>query len=144
MGKPVNIVNRKARFDYEFIRNLVAGFKLLGSEVKSIKDGKVSFVDSYCYFDGGEIFVKNLNITPLENGTPHEPNRERKLLLKRREIEKLKGDMDKGLSIVPVRIFTTERGLIKIEISLAKGKKSYDKRNLIKERDIDRETRRSI
>jgi SsrA-binding protein len=144
MGKSVIINNKKSRFDYEFVRTLVAGFKLLGSEVKSIRDGRVSFVDSYCYFHEGEIFIKNLNITPISARYSHEPNRERKLLLKRKEIEKLKSEMDKGLSIVPVKIFTNERDLIKIEIALAKGKKNYDKRNNIKERDLDREMKRSI
>lgn len=126
------------------MRTLVAGFKLLGSEVKSIRDGRVSFVDSYCYFHDGEIFIKNLNITPVSTRYSHEPNSERKLLLKRKEIEKLKSEMDKGLSIVPVKIFTNERDLIKIEIALARGKKNYDKRNSIKERDLDREMKRSI
>jgi SsrA-binding protein len=144
MGKSVIINNKKSRFDYEFVRTLVAGFKLLGSEVKSIRDGRVSFVDSYCYFHEGEIFIKNLNITPISARYSHEPNRERKLLLKRKEIEKLKSEMDKGLSIVPVKIFTNERDLIKIEIALARGKKNYDKRNNIKERDLDREMKRSI
>jgi SsrA-binding protein len=144
MTNKVNINNRKAKFDYEFIRTLTAGMQLLGSEVKAIRDGRVSFVDSYCYFNGKELFLKNLNITPISSAYTHEPNRERRLLLNKSELRKLQNDMVKGMSIVPYRIFTNERGLIKLEIALAKGKKSYDKRAAIKEKDIDRETKRNL
>ena len=144
MKKPVNINNRKARFDYEFIRTLTAGMQLMGSEVKSIKDSRVSFVDSYCYFKDKELFLKNLNVTPISATYTHEPARERKLLLNRRELKKLESDMDKGMTIVPFRIFTNERGLIKIDIALAKGKRTFDKKEKIKEADIKRDTKRSI
>jgi len=144
MKKPVNINNRKARFDFEFIRTLTAGIQLTGSEVKSIKDNRVSFVDSYCYFRDKELFLKNLNVTPISAIYTHEPARERKLLLNRRELKKLESDMDRGMTIVPFRIFTNEKGLIKIDIALAKGKRTFDKRASIKEKDIDRDTKRSI
>jgi SsrA-binding protein len=144
MVNKVNINNRKAKFDYEFIRTLTAGMQLMGSEVKAIRDGRVSFVDSYCYFKEKELFLKNLNITPISSTYTHEPNRERKLLLNRRELKKLESDMDRGMTIVPFRIFTNEKGLIKLDIALAKGKKEYNKRQSIKEKDIDRDTKRSI
>jgi SsrA-binding protein len=144
MKKPVNINNRKARFDFEFIRTLTAGMQLTGSEVKSIKDNRVSFVDSYCYFKDKELFLKNLNVTPISAIYTHEPARERKLLLNRKELKKLESDMDKGMTIVPFRIFTNEKGLIKIDIALAKGKRTFNKRASIKEKDIDRDTKRSI
>ena len=144
MKKPVNINNRKARFDFEFIRTLTAGMQLTGSEVKSIKDNRVSFVDSYCYFRDKELFLKNLNVTPISAIYTHEPARERKLLLNRKELKKLESDMDKGMTIVPFRIFTNEKGLIKIDIALAKGKRTFDKRASIKEKDIDRDAKRSI
>jgi SsrA-binding protein len=144
MTNNININNRKAKFDYEFIRTLTAGMQLLGSEVKSIRGGRVSFVDSYCYFRDKELFLKNLNITPISTTYTHEIARERKLLLNRRELKKLESDMDRGMTIVPFRIFTNERGLIKIEIALAKGKKTYSKKQSIKERDIDRDTKRTI
>jgi len=144
MTNKVNINNRKAKFDYEFVRTLTAGMQLLGSEVKAIRDGRVSFVDSYCYFNGKELFLKNLNITPISPTYTHEPNRERRLLLNKSELKKLQNDAVKGMSIVPFRIFTNERGLIKLDIALAKGKKSYDKRASIKEKDIDRETKRNL
>jgi len=144
MKKPVNINNRKARFDFEFIRTLTAGMQLTGSEVKSIKDNRVSFVDSYCYFKDKELFLKNLNVTPISAIYTHETARERKLLLNRKELKKLESDMDKGMTIVPFRIFTNEKGLIKIDIALAKGKRTFNKRASIKEKDIDRDTKRSI
>ena len=144
MTNKVSINNRKAKFDYEFIRTLTAGMQLMGSEVKAIRDGRVSFVDSYCYFKEKELFLKNLNITPISSTYTHEPNRERRLLLNKSELRKLQNDMDRGMTIVPFRIFTSEKGLIKLDIALAKGKKTYDKRAAIKEKDIDRDTKRSI
>ena len=144
MTNKVSINNRKAKFDYEFIRTLTAGMQLMGSEVKAIRDGRVSFVDSYCYFKEKELFLKNLNITPISSTYTHEPNRERRLLLNKSELRKLQNDMDRGMTIVPFRIFTNEKGLIKLDIALARGKKTYDKRAAIKEKDIDRDTKRSI
>ena len=144
MTNKVNINNRKAKFDYEFIRTLTAGMQLMGSEVKAIRDGRVSFVDSYCYFKEKELFLKNLNITPISSTYTHEPSRERRLLLNKSELRKLQNDMDRRMTIVPFRIFTNEKGLIKLDIALAKGKKTYNKRASIKEKDIDRDTKRSI
>jgi SsrA-binding protein len=134
-------VNKKAKFEYEFIRTEVAGIQLYGSEVKSISSGKMTMSESYCVFIGNELFVKNIHIT--ENGTAytHEPIRDRKLLLKRRELNKLKKDLVKGLTIVPYKIFKNSRGLYKIEVVLARGKNLYDKRQTIKDRDIKNEIR---
>jgi len=133
------IINRRVKFEYEFIRTEVAGIQLMGSEVKSINDGKITMSESFCLFIGDELFVKNIHIT--DNGTAysHEPLRDRKLLLKRKELNKLKKDLIKGLTIVPYKVFKNDRGLYKIEIVLAKGKNLYDKRQSIKEKDIKRE-----
>jgi len=140
----MQIVNRKASFDYTFIEKYTAGVVLLGSEVKSIRESKVSMVDAFCYFSDGELLLKGLNVTTGLNAFQHEPLRDKKLLLKRKELKKLEGNIDKGISIIPIKIFLSERGLIKIEIALAKGKKSYDKKNSIKEKDIKRETDREL
>jgi SsrA-binding protein len=104
----------------------------------------ISFSDSYCIFENGELFLKNLSLTPVSFMYGHEVTRDKKLLLKRKELRKLENDLDKGLTIVPYRIFTNDKGCIKIEIALAKGKKLFDKRNTIKERDIDRDTKRNL
>lgn len=138
----VNIKNRKARFEFEFIDTLVAGIVLTGTEIKSIREGKASLQEAYCFFKGNELFTKGMNITPYAEATHynHDPVRERKLLLNKREIDKWKSKLEeKGLTIVPVRLFLTDRGLAKMEIALAKGKKIYDKRQNIKERDTKRE-----
>ena len=140
----VSIFNRKAKFDYEFIDKYTAGICLVGSEVKAIRDSRVSMVDSFCFFIENELWIKNAIITPGLNSFQHEPARDRKLLLKRKELKKLKGALDPGLTIIPIRIFTSERNVIKVEIALCKGKKNYDKRQTIKERDIEREIRGSI
>ena len=141
MHKGVNIRNRKASFDYFFERELNAGIQLIGSEIKAIINGKISLVDSYCYFKKNELYMKGVNIS-AEGIFTHEPNRERKLLLKRRELDRLQRDLLDGMTIVVKRIFSNDRGKIKAEIALAKGKKNYDKRNSIKEREIDRELKR--
>jgi SsrA-binding protein len=138
----VNIKNKKARFEFEFIDTLVAGIVLKGTEIKSIREGKASLQEAYCYFNRGEIFIKSMNITPYAEATHfnHDPVRERKLLIKKRDIEKWQSKMEeKGLTIVPVRLFMTDKGLAKMEIALAKGKKIHDKRDSIKERDSKRE-----
>jgi SsrA-binding protein len=138
----LSIANRKAKFDYEFLEIWIAGICLTGSEVKSVRDSKVSMVDSFCFFISDELWLKGMTITPGLNSFQHDPIRDRKLLLKRKELKKLKDKMDQGLTIVPIRIFSSERNLIKVEIALAKGKKSYDKRNAIKEREAEREIRK--
>lgn len=141
-SKTVNIRNRQASFEYELLDKYVAGIVLSGTEIKSIREGKVNLQDGYCYLNNSEMFVKGINITPYAQGTHynHEATRERKLLLKRAEIRKLEGKVEeKGLTLVPVRLFINDRGFAKLEIALARGKKTHDKRNSIRERDAKRE-----
>lgn len=132
------IVNRKAKFNFEFIDSYKAGIVLTGTEIKSIKEGKVNMSDSFCYFKNGELWLKNLHISMYNFGSyaNHEPLRLRKLLLTKKELRKLEGKIkEKGLTIIPYKIFFNERGLAKMEINLAKGKKSYDKRESLKSSD---------
>ena len=140
--KQLNIVNKKAKFEYHFFQTYEAGISLVGTEVKSIKAGNVSLADAYCLFRKGELFVKSLYIAEYEMGNinNHETRRDRKLLLKKPELRKLERRVsEKGLSIVPYRIYLSERGLIKMELALAQGKKSYDKRTSIKDRESKRD-----
>jgi SsrA-binding protein len=139
MKNSVNIINRKVSHEYFFVDTFVVGVKLMGSEVKSIRDGKVSLVDAYCYFNEGELYVKGMNIPEYRQSYTHEPIRDRKLLMKKKELIKLQKELIKGLTIVPYKLFTNDRGLIKMEIVLAKGKKLYDKKESLKEKDIKRE-----
>ncbi|MCO5232630.1 MAG: SsrA-binding protein SmpB [Chitinophagales bacterium] len=137
----IDIVNKKARFNFEFIQTFTAGLQLHGTEIKSIREGKMNLTDGYCYFKSDELWVKNVHISPYKQGTynNHEPLRIRKLLLQRRELTKLQNAVkEKGLTIVPYRVFLSERNLIKMEIALAKGKKLHDKRESIKEKDSKR------
>lgn len=143
MPRGIDIRNRKASFDYFFIEEFTAGIQLYGSEVKSIANGKISIVDSFCYLDKGELFVTGINITPLGDFS-HDPLRKRKLLLKKKELIKIERELTEGLTIIVKRIFSNERGKIKAEITISKGKKNYDKRNSIKEKDIDREIKRNL
>jgi len=143
MKNQINIVNKKAKFEYEFIRNEIGGIVLMGSEVKSIRDGKISLSESFCTFIGGELFLRNANISEMSSDYTHKSNQDRKILLKRRELQRLQKELIKGLTIVPYRIFLNEKGLIKIDVALAKGKKLHDKRETIKARDIDREIKRN-
>ena len=140
----IHIVNRKAKFEYFFERSENAGLVLVGSEVKAIRNGKCSLVDAFCTFEEDELFIRGMNIPNEGNAFSHEPTRSRKLLLKRKELNKLQKDLVKGLTIIPYRIFENEYGMLKMEICLAKGKKLYDKRNAIKERDLDREQKKDI
>jgi SsrA-binding protein len=138
----INIRNRQAGFEYELLDKYVAGIVLTGTEIKSIREGKVNLQDGYCYINNGELFVKGVNITPYAQGTHynHEATRERKLLLKRSELRKLEGKIEeKGLTLVPVRLFINDRGFAKMEIAVGRGKKLHDKRNSIKEREAKRE-----
>ena len=137
-----SIVNRKAKFEYLFIDTYVAGISLIGSEVKAIRDGKANMVDAYCIFDKGELWVKSLGITPGPGSFQHDPMRDKKILLRKRELRKLGSSLDKGLTIIPIKIFCNEKNRLKIEIALAKGKKLYDKREAIKNRDLDRDMER--
>lgn len=143
----INIENRRASFDYSFIEKYVAGLVLTGTEIKSIREGKAALVDSYCYFLKNELWIKNMHISEYSEGTHynHEPNRERKLLLNRQEISKLQKKIkDQGLTIIPIRLFTSDSGYAKLEIALAKGKKQFDKREDIKKRDVEREMKRKF
>ena len=143
--KNVNIRNKKASYEYQFIDKYVAGIVLLGSEIKSIRLGKANLQDSYCTFFNNELFVKELHISPYElaRNFNHEAKRDRKLLLNKRELKKLlTKNKEKGLTIIPIRIFINEKGLAKLEIALAKGKKIYDKREDIKAKDIKRDMAR--
>lgn len=135
----VNIKNRKASFDYFFDRVLVAGIQLLGTEIKAIRNGKVSLVDGFCYFRSGELFLKGVNISATEDSFTHEPLRERKLLLNRKELNSLEKDLTDGTTIIVKKMFSNDRGLIKVEIALARGKKNYDKRASLKDKEIKRE-----
>jgi SsrA-binding protein len=144
MKKSINIINKKARFEYEFLQTDIVGISLLGSEVKSIRQGKVSISEGYCYFKDGELFVKGMNISDYGFGSFHETVRDRKLLLKRKELNSLESKLMNGLTIVPYRVFINEKGLIKMEIALAKGKKIHDKKNQIKIRDLDRDLKKQI
>ena len=136
MKENINIVNRSAKFEYEFIDTYSAGIMLTGVEVKFIRNGRLSFVDSFCTFQNGELFMKNVSISGIGND---DIKRDRKLLLKKKELNKLLKDLDKGLTIVPIRVYTNERRVFKVDIALARGKKLYDKRDSIKKRDMDRE-----
>ena len=138
----INIKNKRATFDYEILEEWVAGVVLVGTEIKSIRAGKASMVDTYCYFDRGELWIRGVNIAEYAWGTcnNHTPRRARKLLLTARELQKLeRASQDKGLTIVGLRLFLTERGLAKIAIGLARGRKAYDKREYLKENDAKRE-----
>jgi SsrA-binding protein len=143
-----NIVirNRRASFEYEFIEKYIAGIQLRGTEIKALRQGKASLNDSYCQFYKGELYVKGLSISEYSWGNinNHDPLRERKLLLTARELRKLERKVrESGLTIIVLKIFVNERGLAKLEIALAKGKKSYDKREDLKQKDARREIERS-
>lgn len=138
----INIKNKRAKYEFEFIDTYMAGLVLKGTEIKSIREGKVNLQDGHCYFKSGELFVKNVHISPYVQGSfyNHTEDRERKLLLKRQELNKLESKMnEKGLTIIPLRLFINDRGIAKMEIALARGKKLHDKRDSIKERDVKRE-----
>ncbi|MCC8113872.1 MAG: SsrA-binding protein SmpB [Bacteroidales bacterium] len=140
-AKDINIKNKKARFDYEIIDTYTAGLVLTGTEIKSIRQGKASLVDTYCYVTNGEVWVKNMHISEYFYGSynNHAAKRDRKLLLNRKEIRRLEKDgKEAGFTIVPLRLFINERGLAKLVIGLGRGKKEYDKRQSIKEREDKR------
>ena len=142
----INIKNKRAYFDYEIIEKFVAGIQLSGTEIKSVRAGRAALVESYCYFIKGELWVKGMNISEYFYGTfnNHAPHRIRKLLLNKQELKKLeRKTKESGLTIVPLRMFLNERGLAKLEIALAKGKKKHDKRETIKEKDQKREMERA-
>lgn len=130
--------NRKAKYEYEFIEKWTAGISLTGSEVKSIKEGHIDFTGSWCELRNRECFCRDLYIKELDTMFSHQGKRERRLLLTKKELKKLEKMMDKGLTIVPVAVFVNPKGLIKMTIALARGKKQYDKRQVIKAREMDR------
>lgn len=143
----ISIKNRKASFNYELVERFVAGMKLVGTEIKSIRGGKVNLTDSYCTIIRGEMYVINLHIAEYELGTVnnHIAKRDRKLLLNKKEIEKLdKKVKESGLTIVPTKLFVNDRGLAKLEIALARGKKTYDKRETLKSKDAKRDIDRAM
>ena len=147
MAKEINIRNKRASFDYEFIEEYNAGIVLTGTEIKSIRAGKASLVDSYCYFHRGELWVKGMNIAEYKLGTyyNHQEKRERKLLLTKKELVKLEKKVkESGLTIVPIRVFLNEKGYAKVRIALAKGKKEYDKRESLKAKDAKKEMDRAM
>ncbi len=140
--KNINIRNKRATFDYEILEEFVAGVVLVGTEIKSIRAGRASLTDSFCYFDRNELWIRGVNIAEYAWGTcnNHAPRRDRKLLLTARELEKLRrAGQDRGLTIVGLRLFLNERGLAKIVVGLARGRKAYDKREYLKENDARRE-----
>ena len=144
---PVSIRNKKASFEYFFVETYTAGIVLTGTEIKSIRQGKASLVDSYCYIHNGEIWVKGMNISPYFFGTynNHEAKRDRKLLLTKKEIHKLQeATKQVGFTIVPTLVFIDAKGRAKVDIALAKGKKEYDKRQTLKEKEDRREMDRAI
>lgn len=137
----VNIKNKKASFQYELIEKLIAGIELVGTEIKSIRQGKASLVDGYCFFRKNELFI-TMHISEYSHGGHynHDPKRERKLLLKRNELKRLEKKVkNTGLTIIPLRIFITEKGWAKLQIALARGKKMEDKRQSLKQKDDKRE-----
>ena len=145
LPKEVNILNKRASFEFNLIQKFVAGMQLHGTEVKSIILGNCTISESYCFFKDDELFIKGLNIGTLKHASynNHEPFRLRKLLLKKRELHKLKvKGSEKGFAIVPLKIYESERGFLKIEIAIGQGKKSFDKRETIKERDVKRAMQR--
>ena len=146
MEKKNNILidNRKANYNYFLLEEYVAGIVLEGCEVKSIRNRDVNMSDSYCTFVGNELIIKNMHISPYKNSgftyKDYDPKRDRKLLLTKRELRKLQKDVQaKGYTIVPVNLYTNDKGLVKLTIAVAKGKHTYDKSQTIKERDLDRE-----
>lgn len=140
--KNIMITNRRATHEYAFLLEYEAGIMLTGTEIKSIRAGYANLTDAYCTFEHGELYVKNMNISEYANGSyyNHEAKRMRKLLLHRKELKKLERRLkEKGLTIVPYKLYISERGFAKLQIALAQGKKSYDKRESIKERDVKRD-----
>jgi len=135
------ITNRKAKFEFHFEQKYVAGIVLTGTEIKSIRNSKIQLSESYCYFKGHELWIKDLHISPYTHGNLFnpDPRRERKLLLNKKELEKLKSSIEKdGLTVIPYKLFFNERNIAKLEIASAKGKKLYDKRQDLKEKDSKR------
>ncbi|MEG1665068.1 MAG: SsrA-binding protein SmpB [Mucinivorans sp.] len=145
--RKIEIKNRRATFDYEILETWVSGIVLTGTEIKSLRTGKASLVDCYCYFDNSELYVRGMNIAEYHWGTynNHQPKRDRKLLLNRKELRKIERvAQDKGITIVGLKMFVNEKGLAKLLIGLGRGRKIYDKREHLKEKDSLREMDRAM
>lgn len=143
----INIKNRRASFEYQLLDSYVAGIVLQGTEIKSIRQGKVDLSDGYCFFENDELYVKELRIAPYEKGTyyNHSETRPRKLLLRKTELRKITiKSQDIGITLIPTRLFINDKGLAKLEFALARGKKLHDKRDSIKERDVKKELSRHL
>lgn len=141
------IKNKKAGFEFHLLQNFTAGIVLTGTEVKSIRDGKASLAEAYCFFQEDELWVKNMHISEYKQGSynNHEPRRLRKLLLNKKEIKKIQSKLkEKGTTIIPVQLFFNERGIAKLEIAVARGKKMFDKREDLKKKDQQREISRVV
>ena len=147
MENRINIQNKKARFEYHLMDKFVAGIVLSGTEIKSIRNGKASILEAYCVFDNGEVWIRNMHIAAYENSSfyQHSPRSDRKLLLNKKEIAKIEKFLkDKGNTLVPLKMFISDKGWAKLEIACAKGKKLHDKRHDLKEKDDKREMERAM
>jgi SsrA-binding protein len=141
----INIVNRRASFEYQLVQKYTAGIILTGTEIKSVREGSANIGDAFCFIKDGEMFIRNLHISIWKQGSfyNHEPMRVRKLLLNKTEIRKIKAKaLERGFTVIPVRMFISETGYAKIEIAVAQGKRNFDKREDIKKRDITRQLAR--
>lgn len=141
------IKNRKARHNYFFVKEIEAGIVLIGSEIKSIRAGKISFKDSYASFEANEVWLYNFHISPykFDSSTLRDPERKRKLLLNKREIKKIKIQLEeKGMTLVPSEVYINENGFAKVKLAIAKGKRQYDKREEIKKKDVNRDIQRNL
>ena len=137
--------NKKAHTDYEIIEKIEAGLSLLGTEVKSLREGRINLKDAYCKFKNGELYLVNAHISPYKHSkyVNHDPERPRKLLLRKRELKRLLGKVsERGFTIIPLKVYFNEKGIAKVEVALAKGRRSYDKREKIAQRDLERRLRR--
>lgn len=147
MGEKISIKNKKASFEYSFMATFTAGIMLTGTEVKSIREGKATLSESFCIITNGDLWVKNLHIAEFKQGSynNHEPKRMRKLLLNKSELQKINSKLkEKGVTIIPIQLFFNERGYAKLEIALARGKKTFDKREDLKKKDQQREIAKVI
>jgi SsrA-binding protein len=146
-SKDLNIRNKRARFEYHLMDTFVAGIQLKGTEIKSIRNGKASILEAYCICQTGEVFIRNMHVSEYENASfyHHKPRSDRKLLLNKKEIQKIsKFLLDKGNTLIPLKLFLSDKGWVKIEIALAQGKKLHDKRQDLKEKDDKREMDRAL
>ncbi len=146
-NKEVSIKNKRAKFEYHLLDTFTAGIQLVGTEIKSIRNSKASILEAFCVFERGEVWIRNMTITEYENGSfyNHKPKSDRKLLLNRKEIDKIEKFLKvKGNTIIPLKLFLSEKGWAKINIALAQGKKLHDKRNDLKEKDDKREMERAL